>query len=344
MTNPVGGISWWARVFTKFEISVPPQISTEEIVHFHDKTLGISVPPSVSFDGIGHSKAEFTISVPPRVRVRPLNAAESDFEITVPPHIAFVGRGHYANNAFGISVPPSVGFTGAEHYSRSVGISVPPSIGFTATGNDGTIALIDYNMAAATSIAIPSHRVGDLIVILGAKTPSIFEAPTAPTAGGTVPTWTTINYHDNDMYIGTRLAYAVATATNTTSGTWDTSNLAVAILRAQATNPIGGNNVTSGTADYGGTAPGITLSDSSGSSAILHFICRKMHLAFNSWSTPPSGYTQRDSLIAGDSPMSFITKDVTTSAPSVSQNSLELANINPYVGHTVEILSSQKGK
>ena len=46
--------------------------------------------------------------------------------------------------------------------------------------------------AAATSITLPTHAAGDLIVIFAFKDGAT-TIPTVPSAGGTVPTWNTID-------------------------------------------------------------------------------------------------------------------------------------------------------
>jgi hypothetical protein len=83
--------------------------------------------------------------------------------------------------------------------------------------------------SAATTVTIPTHAVGDMIVIMARGT----VAPTVPGAGGTVPTWTTIGTAGANNSIGWTVARAIATATNHTSGTWtNAAQMHVLVLRA----------------------------------------------------------------------------------------------------------------
>jgi hypothetical protein len=83
--------------------------------------------------------------------------------------------------------------------------------------------------ASATTVTIPTHAVGDMIVIMARGT----VAPTVPTAGGTVPTYTTIGTAGANNSVGWTVARAIATATTHTSGTWtNAAQMHVLVLRA----------------------------------------------------------------------------------------------------------------
>ena len=85
--------------------------------------------------------------------------------------------------------------------------------------------------SATTSVTIPAHQVGDMIVIMARGT----VAPTIPAAGGTVPTFTEIGTGGVNNSVGWRVARAIATATNHTSGTWtNAAQMHVLVLRASA--------------------------------------------------------------------------------------------------------------
>lgn len=86
--------------------------------------------------------------------------------------------------------------------------------------------------------AMPTHAIGDLLLLVYR---SMASAPTVPTAGGTVPVWNTIAQRGQTVpyTLYWLLAWARATATNHTSGSWrvDSTNTGCACisLRAAAT-------------------------------------------------------------------------------------------------------------
>lgn len=176
--------------------------------------------------------------------------------------------------------------------------------------------------AAATSVAIPTHAVGDIIVLFAFRNGSS-AGVSAPAAGGTVPTWISLQSPSTTGISG-QGSYFVATATNHTTGTWTNATLvAVGVVRGQhPSSPIGGNNnnaTGTATADCPGAA--ITLADSSGASFILALIgAGTPQVAFN---TAPSGWTRRTTTnpTPGSAPGICInTKDTTTSGAAVTQS------------------------
>lgn len=154
------------------------------------------------------------------------------------------------------------------------------------------LSRIGGSSAAANSIAIPGHVAGDLIVIWayrdGSTTP-----PTVPTAGGTVPTFTTIDGPTGANSCSAVCAYAVAAGTTDTSGTWtNATGISVEVWRGAASPPIGGHAQSGASVASGANIaiPAITLTDNSGSSAILGFAG---HQNVTAWNAAPTGYTQR---------------------------------------------------
>lgn len=191
----------------------------------------------------------------------------------------------------------------------------------TATVALGTSAFTTYigdNYAAARSVSIPAHQIGDAILVFGAGVGGVI--PTAPAAGGTVPTWTTIDSWAN---AGTamKLVGCIATANNHTSGTWDTQcgALIVVVIRGVSqTAAIGGLARDYNTSGTSGTAPAITLVRSDGSSQIVYFwLCT----GGTTWPSTPAGYTLRrgHSYSLGYPGVALVTKNSTTTDGSVTQ-------------------------
>lgn len=219
-----------------------------------------------------------------------------------------------------------------QHSSRSrVGarcwnrVSRPPGGTITVTGgtpivtNNTLISFVSANSSTTGSVTIPTHAIGDLIVLCAFDSQNT--APTKPSAGGTVPNW---NYIDNTNtsagQAALTTAWFIANATNTTSGTWTWAEqmIAVVVTGPVASTPIGGHAAVGGAA-VNVTAPAVTMTHTDGSSILLHFHATAF-INGGGWSSAPAGYTHR--VVAGPSSSRSLllnTKDVTTSDGSVTQ-------------------------
>jgi hypothetical protein len=180
-----------------------------------------------------------------------------------------------------------------------------PNVSFQATANVnnywGGLALDMWNApvyltgsvsATGQTIALPPHQAGDLIVFACARNDSN-TVPAKPAAGGTVPTWVDIDANTGANNAALRTAYAVATANNHTSGTWNTTAatiLSAAVIRGQGASPIGGHAEAGGAASTSIAAPAITLVNSDASSLIL---CVHIAATAVTFSAAPAGYTRR---------------------------------------------------
>jgi hypothetical protein len=205
-----------------------------------------------------------------------------------------------------------------------------------AAGSPVPLSVTGSNISNTTSVALPSHNVGDLIVIFAYRM-SNATAPSVPSAAGTVPAWITIDTLSGATAGSVVDAYFVATATNHTSGTWTnaTGMIAVVISGGHASSPIGGHaavNPTGSTTSC--TAPAVTLSRTDGSSLLLHL--HNHNTPFTSWGSAPAGYTRLQS--ASGSPACCNTKNDTTSDGSIAQPLTSTASGN--AAATVEILRS----
>lgn len=170
------------------------------------------------------------------------------------------------------------------------------------------------NNASTQTVTLPSHVSGDIIVVWATG----LTADSVPSAGGTVPTWITIGTSSAGYTGSSRLAYAVATANNHTSGTWGSGGgiLVAAVLSGQGGLLYGGYAFGgSSTGSTTATAPAITLADASGDSQILHFFDQST-LANIVWGSA-SGYTSR-TITGGATRLRLLTKDSTTSDGAVT--------------------------
>jgi len=218
----------------------------------------------------------------------------------------------------------------------------PTSAALTLTGGVptvttiSTVSLVGSNANAGSSVTIPTHQVGDLIVIF-AFNPFTTSAPTKPSAGGTVPDFTYIDNANSGSGSGCTTAYFKATATNTTSGTWSSpSHMIAAVLRDQhASSPIGGHAQQGGSSATS-TAPSVTLTHTNGSSVLLYFHGHS-NLGASGWDAAPTGYTRQAASGSGfQSASALNTKNVTTSDGSAGQTGGQNTS---YAAATVEIIN-----
>lgn len=198
------------------------------------------------------------------------------------------------------------------------------------------VQFVGANASTSGSVTIPAHLVGDTIV-LAAYNPHATQAPTKPTAAGTVPNWNYIDNANSAGGSGITTAQFIATATNTTSGTWSNASYMIAVvLRGQnATTPIGGHASQGGSSSGPSPAPAITLDHTDGSSVVLEFHGHS-NLSSTGWDSAPAGYTRRAASGSAFGPgLVLNTKDSSTSDGSVSQAGGQ--NFSNYAGAAVEV-------
>lgn len=114
------------------------------------------------------------------------------------------------------------------------------------------VALIGSNQNAGTTVTIPTHQAGDLLLV--------FAYRTGTNAQAALPAnWT--NVHNTGLNSNSiRIGYRIAPSSGTASGTWTSANhLHVAVFRGQSTtNPIGALATVTGGTGTTITIPAIT--------------------------------------------------------------------------------------
>lgn len=208
--------------------------------------------------------------------------------------------------------------------AASFSLSLTPTIAMTGVGVPPAIQG-SPNVAHASSVTIPTHAVGDLIVLFAHR--GTTGSPSKPSAAGTVPAWVDIDTQSGS-YSNCRTAYFVATATDHTSGTWTNADSMIAVvLRGQHTStPIGGHAV-SGESATGNTCPGaaVTMSKTDGSSALLAFYgFGDGANTVTSIASAPSGWTRQVTGTYAGTPGTALclnTKNSTTSGGAQAQTS-----------------------
>lgn len=154
-----------------------------------------------------------------------------------------------------------------------------------------TISHIGSQGAAATTVTIPAHQIGDLILIFAYRDGSN-TSPSVPAAGGTVPTWTIIGTASGGNTNSSVLYYAVATATNHTSGTWtNATELICAVYRGTKRPGAQASTSGSGTSISYPALTGMTRTD--GTSWVAGFAG---HRTATNVELNPSGMTNRTSI------------------------------------------------
>jgi hypothetical protein len=149
-----------------------------------------------------------------------------------------------------------------------------------------TVAYVGAQGAAATSVTIPAHQVGDLILVFAYRDGSN-TVPTTPAAGGTVPTWTTIVSSGGNTNSST-FAYAVATATTTTSGTW--TNATEIIVQVYRGATVGASTSNAANNSSAINFPALTLQRTDSSSWVVGVAG---HRTATNVEVAPTGMTNR---------------------------------------------------
>lgn len=209
-----------------------------------------------------------------------------------------------------------------------------------ATALAGTVTtplhLVGANAASTTSVAFPAHAIGDLLIVCTFHANDATK-PTVPTAAGTVPAFTDVDAPTFSGGIAMRTARFKATATNHTTGTWTGANgIIAAVVHGQnSSSPIGGHAIVE-SSGLNVTAPSVTMSNTDGSSLLLHFYATN-NVGSTNWGSAPAGYTRQATTGTNDSTgIAMNTKDTTASDGSVDQP--KGGNFTNNVGATIEIL------
>jgi hypothetical protein len=211
------------------------------------------------------------------------------------------------------------------------------SLASSKTSSTPGAYLFGFGSAYATSVTIPTHQAGDIIVIY-ARAGGNNVGTTPPTAGGTVPTWTQIVQGGASGFGISRAYFCVATTDSHTSGTFtNASGMTVAVVRRAS--GIGASAGLQQVTQSPWIAPAVTLTKSNNTSVVLHFFGwgDTVNAAPTTFSAGPQGYTQRFMTRTGLVALGLVTKNVTDCAPAA--NITAAANI--YASHiTIEVLAS----
>lgn len=197
------------------------------------------------------------------------------------------------------------------------------------------LTVLGSGKSATTSVTIPTHSAGDIIVIF-AYNGSSGTNPAIPTASGTVPAWVNI-VNGNANTNAERVAYFVATASNHTSGTWTSATAMIAVVISPSLsigNPLGSYADGGSTGTTSAVASAVTpLAHSDNTSVVLKFFgCRTS----TTWSAAPTGFTQ---LIGGTGNVCLDVETSTTSGDATATQAHSSITSTGYRAVTVEIVA-----
>lgn len=187
-----------------------------------------------------------------------------------------------------------------------------------------SVSFVGAQGSATTTVTIPTHQVGDLILIFAFRDGSNI-APSTPIAGGTVPTWNLIGTSGANS-ASSNFRWAVATATNTTSGIWATATeLICLVYRGASVGASAGAGASSSTITY----PALTLQRTDGSSWVVGVAG---HRTATDVEQAPTGMTNR--IFSGTEAAGHDTANTVT---SWSQQTVTVNALSGHRSWTVEL-------
>ena len=187
--------------------------------------------------------------------------------------------------------------------------------------------------AAAGSVAIPAHQPGDLILVF-TKAGTTISA--IPAAGGTVPTWTSLQAATANA-LGLRSAYAFATATTTTTGTWtNATHIIVLVLRPDSGKALGIGASSTGNANNQTsiTYPALTLQAADGTSFGVRAGVRVS--AASGQAVAPTNWTNQRQEPTGSTGLLFVHTRAALAANPTADQVTGLSS-QAYRAHTIEV-------
>jgi hypothetical protein len=199
------------------------------------------------------------------------------------------------------------------------------------------IELVGTNSAAATSVAIPAHQAGDLIIISARRANNT--APSLPAGGGTVPTFLGAESGGANT-LSMRTAYAIATANNHTSGTWtNASHIVCTVLRGVGGSiRVGNTNSTNAASTQTIVYPSLSLLRSTGTS--YGYRAGTRGTADSEVANAPSGaqtWTNQVVQPAGASALIAVHTAAGLTANPTADTVNTTGSAAPYRAHTLEI-------
>lgn len=247
-----------------------------------------------------------------------------------------IGRSLYGST-LGLALSSSGG--AILRHSRRI---APATSSFSLAGNNTILerqlpmsaTFVDAQVANATSVAIPSHQIGDLLLIFAFRNGGN-SVPATPAASGTVPAWAPLSRVAGSDSASANISYFVATATNHTSGTWSNANTIIAaVYRGAALGTQLYTIAKSATVSY----PSISLTRTDGTSLVLGFGGSKT-ASTASMAVSPSGMSNR--ITSANTPAAAL-HDTSSGVSSWLGGSITASANDSYITFVLELVSTNR--
>ena len=199
-----------------------------------------------------------------------------------------------------------------------------------------SISVVGTAGAAATTIGIPAHQPGDMIIMVtrrASNTPA-----GVPSSGPTVPVWTTIQSAGANTLAMTA-AYTIATLSTHTSGTWGLADQMICIVLRSSTGTLSLGASSLGNANNTQTIvyPALTLQKTDGTSMGVR--CGTRVTADNDVATAPSGWSTwlAQPITGGTQLMAVAVRAALAANPTADSVATPPTNA-AYRAYTIEVL------
>lgn len=195
--------------------------------------------------------------------------------------------------------------------------------------------------ATSTSVAIPAHAAGDLILVFVRNASNT--VATTPAAGGTVPAWNVLQTGGANT-LSLVSAYFVATASTTTTGTWTgATHIVVLVLRPASGNTISvrGSSTGNGAAVTTVVYPALTtLTD--GSTWGVRIGCRGP-VATEMATVPSAGWVNQIVWPAGSGAVLGVHTFAGLTSSPAADTVTTTGTSGAYRAHTIEVAETSAG-
>ena len=199
-----------------------------------------------------------------------------------------------------------------------------------------SISVVADNISSSTSVSIPAHQIGDLIVISARGTSAV---PSIPAASGNVPAWIPIQGAVANS-VALRTVAFVATSSTHTSGIFTgATHMVCTVFRSTVGGVLSIGGSSTGNANNTQTIvyPALTLTKTNGTS--MGFRIGTRGTAIAAVSTPPTNWGLRGAP-GVPPPMASFNRASLVANPTADSVALTGASNSAYRAHTVEIVEA----
>ena len=189
--------------------------------------------------------------------------------------------------------------------------------------------------AAATSVTIPAHAIGDLLLVFVRRASN--SVATKPTATGTVPNWVVAQGAGANTLALTS-AWFVATATNHTTGAWASgSHICVLVLRPDSglVLSVGASATTNAATTQTIVYPALALSTTAGTSWGVR--CGTRVTADSEVANPPTSWTNQSVQPAAAGALMAVHTRAALVANPIADTVTTAGTSAAYRAHTIEV-------